>query len=269
MQQIRERSGITATQIPKLVGITIFSWLFTFLIISSLLTLLFSFFLGPWLPKLLTQNAGDLASIVVELVVVALLVVICLDLVVGKRLLFGGTDELMHPVTWTWYATIMLLFNIAKGAALAATRIAYMICLNLCQFAIVDKTSFPQGTEGMDPAYSSFVGMVFFAVKYRNPVLLSLSSRHESKTERQHASQAHATRAPDRGRRCLCLFCAAPAGCTCCAPPCAPFFRERRAVEPRPHVWAKRYPLVRAFVLYCRSLWVTGRKLTLLMATIS
>ena len=200
MQQIREGSGITATQIPKLVGMTIFSWLFNFLIISSLLTLLFSIFLGPWLPKLLTQVAGDLTSIVVELVVVALLVVVCLDLVVGKRLLFGGTDELMHPVTWTWYATIMLLFNIAKGAALAATRIAYMICLNLCQFAIVDKTSFPQGTEGMDPAYSSFVGMVFFAVKYRNPVLLSLAARHRSKTERQHGSQAHASaRGGERG----------------------------------------------------------------------
>ena len=67
------------------------------------------------------------------------------------------------------------------------------------------------------------------------------------------------SRAPDRGRRCLCLFCAAPAGCTCCAPPCAPLFRERRAVEPRPHVWAKPYPLVRAFVLHCRSLWVCSR----------
>ena len=67
------------------------------------------------------------------------------------------------------------------------------------------------------------------------------------------------SRAPDRGRRCLCLFCAAPAGCTCCAPPCASFFRERRAVEPRPHVWAKPYLLVCAFVLYCRSLWVCSR----------
>jgi len=68
-----------------------------------------------------------------------------------------------------------------------------MICLNLCQFAIVDKTPFPQGTEDMDPAYSSFVGMVFFAVKYRNPVLLSLAALHKTKTERQHASQAHAS----------------------------------------------------------------------------
>ena len=30
-------------------------------------------------------------------------------------------------------------------------------------------------------------------------------------------------------------------------------------MEPRPHVWAKPYLLVCAFVLYCRSLWVCSR----------
>jgi len=82
------------------------------------------------------------------------------------------------------YAIILLLFNIAKGAVMAATRIIYMICLNLCQFAILDKTTFPQGTEGLDPAYSSFVGMVFFAVKYRHPVITSLLVRHEEQQQR-------------------------------------------------------------------------------------
>jgi len=87
------------------------------------------------------------------------------------------------------YAIILLLFNIAKGAVMAATRIIYMICLNLCQFAILDKTTFPQGTEGLDPAYSSFVGMVFFAVKYRHPVITSLLVRHKPQ---QHDAQQHA-----------------------------------------------------------------------------
>ena len=35
--------------------------------------------------------------------------------------------------------------------------------------------------------------------------------------------------------------------------------RERRALEPHQHVQPKPYPLVRAFVLYCRSLWVCSR----------
>ena len=69
----------------------------------------------------------------------------------------GQTNDMLHPIWWTWYAIVMLLFNLAKGAALAASRIVYMIFLNFGQFAIIDKTSFPAGTEGMDPAYSGCV----------------------------------------------------------------------------------------------------------------
>ena len=67
------------------------------------------------------------------------------------------------------------------------------------------------------------------------------------------------SRPPDRGRRCLAFSAPHQLAAACCAPPCAPFFRERRAVEPRPHVCAKLYSLVHAFVLYCRSLWVCSR----------
>ena len=67
------------------------------------------------------------------------------------------------------------------------------------------------------------------------------------------------SRPVDRARRCFCLFCATPAGCSLqCAAVCA-LVRERRAVEPRPHVWAKLYPLLHAVVLYCMSLWVCSR----------
>ena len=93
-------------------------------------------------------------------------------------------------ILWTWYACFMLVFNIAKGAALAVTRIVYMVLLNLCQFAIVDKTVFPQGTEGMDPAYSSFMGTVHFACKYRHPIVTSLFLRF---LEEQAEAQVHST----------------------------------------------------------------------------
>jgi hypothetical protein len=101
-------------------------------------------------------------------------------------------------ILWTWYACVMLVFNIAKGAALAVTRIAYMVLLNLCQVAIVDKTVFPAGTEGMDPAYASFMGTVHFASKYRHPILTSLFLRF---FEERAAAQAHT--ASDTDERAL------------------------------------------------------------------
>lgn len=101
-------------------------------------------------------------------------------------------DTCMHApqVLWTWYACVMVVFNIAKGAALAITRIVYMILLNFCQFSIVDKTVFPQGTEGMDPAYASFIGTVHYACKYRNPIVTSLFLRF---FEEREAAQVHTT----------------------------------------------------------------------------
>ncbi len=100
--------------------------------------------------------------------------------------------ETMHTlqVFWTWYACVMLVFNIAKGAALAVTRIVYMVLLNFCQFAIVDKTVFPLGTEGMDPAYASFVGTVHFASKYRHPIVTSLFLSFFAERD---AAQPHST----------------------------------------------------------------------------
>jgi hypothetical protein len=85
---------------------------------------------------------------------------------------------MLHPIWWSWYAVIMLLFNLAKGAALAASRILYMLFLNFCQFAIIDKTSFPTGYESMDPGYSSFLSLVYFTSKYRNPLITTLIMRH-------------------------------------------------------------------------------------------
>jgi len=77
----------------------------------------------------------------------------------------------------------MLLFNLAKGAVLSASRILYMLFLNFCQFAIIDKTSFPTGYESMDPGYSSFLSLVYFTSKYRNPLITTLIMRHAEDLE--------------------------------------------------------------------------------------
>jgi hypothetical protein len=42
---------------------------------------------------------------------------------------------MLHRVLFTWYAVIMLLFNLIKGAALATTRIILMVLLNVSRFA--------------------------------------------------------------------------------------------------------------------------------------
>ena len=89
----------------------------------------------------------------------------------------------------TWYTVVMLLFNLAKGVALAATRIVYMVFLNFAQFAIIDKTTFPSGMHGMDPAYASFVALVHFTCKYRNPIMLSLFSQHLTERARREEEQ--------------------------------------------------------------------------------
>ena len=75
----------------------------------------------------------------------------------------------------------------------------------------------------------------------------------------RHAVSSKFTRSGPRQALPLPFSALHQPGCTCCASPCAPFFRERRAVEPPPHVCAKLYSLVHAFVLYCRSLWVCSR----------
>jgi hypothetical protein len=90
-----------------------------------------------------------LYNIALEIALVSVVVVVGIDIICGKKLLLEGRDELTHPIMWTWYATIMLLFNLAKGAALSTTRIMYLVVLNVCQFAIIDTSHFPEGFQGM------------------------------------------------------------------------------------------------------------------------
>ena len=96
-----------------------------------------------------------------------LIVTVALDFFVGQRVLLGGTEDLRHPVFWSWFAVMMLVFNILKGAVLAAMRVVYVLGFNFIQAGILDITVFPEGTEAMDPAYASFASMVYFNSKYR------------------------------------------------------------------------------------------------------
>jgi len=176
--QMMDSQGITALQIPKLVGMTLMSFYFAYLIIAALITLLLSLLFGPWLNYLLMNVGLEAASFLGETIFVIIIVTLGLDMMVGKRFLLGGTDDMLHPVLWTWYAVFMLLFNLAKGAGLAATRIITMLFLNCLGFAVLDETSFPTGMEGFDPAFSAFVATVHANNKYRHPIIMSLFLRH-------------------------------------------------------------------------------------------
>jgi hypothetical protein len=176
--KIKETSGITAIQIPKLVGMVLMSFLITYLIIQGLVTGVLCFLFGPWLEVVFQTLGPTVLSFAVETILVFVLVALGLDMIVGNKVLLGGTDDMLHPVLFTWYAVIMLLFNLIQGAALATTRIIQMVILNVSRFAVLDQTSFPPGFEGSDYAYSAFVATVWNSNKYRHPIFTSLCVRH-------------------------------------------------------------------------------------------
>jgi hypothetical protein len=176
--KIRETSQITAIQIPKLVGMVLMSFWITYMIIQGLVTGVLCFLFGPWLEVVFQTMGPTVLSLAVETILVFVLVAVGLDMIVGKKVLLGGTDDMLHPVLFTWYTVIMLLFNLIKGAALATTRIILMVILNVSRFAVLDQTSFPSGFEGQDYAYSAFVATVWNSNKYRHPIFTSLCVRH-------------------------------------------------------------------------------------------
>ena len=176
--KISKKSQITAIEIPKLVGMVLMSFFITYIIIQGLVTIVLCFFFGPWLEFVFQTMGATVLGMVVETIIVFVIVAVGLDMIVGKEVLLGGTDDMLHPVLFTWYAVIMLLFNLIKGAALATTRIILMVLLNVSRFAVLDQTSFPSGFEGKDAAYSAFVATAWNSNKYRHPIFTSLCVRH-------------------------------------------------------------------------------------------
>ncbi len=96
--EVVRRAKISSVNIPKLVGLTLFSWLINFFIISFLASTLFAILLGPWLWKGVFSAADQLVGLAIETVMVVVVIVVFLDMVVGKLWLLGGTEDLKHPV---------------------------------------------------------------------------------------------------------------------------------------------------------------------------
>ena len=96
IKSVKEESGITAIQIPKLVGMTLMSFWFSFYLLSSALpavTILLSFVFGPWIGDLV--GGFGLFEVVGETLVVFLICIVGLDKVIGQKVLLGGTDEVL------------------------------------------------------------------------------------------------------------------------------------------------------------------------------
>jgi hypothetical protein len=98
MLQVIHQAKLSSVNIPKLVGLTLFSWLFNYIIVSFLVSTFFAVLLGPWLWKGAFAATDQLQALAFETVLVILIVVVLVDVVVGKRLLLGGTEDLKHPV---------------------------------------------------------------------------------------------------------------------------------------------------------------------------
>jgi len=96
--QVVHSAKLSSVNIPKLVGLTLFSWLFNFIIVSFLVSTLFAVLLGPWLWKGALDASEQVIALVIETVLVVFVVVVFLDIFVGKKWLLGGTEDLKHPV---------------------------------------------------------------------------------------------------------------------------------------------------------------------------
>jgi hypothetical protein len=64
--------------------------------------------------------------------------------------------EMADPVLWTWYSTYFLTFNLVKGVLDGIWRMVKMVFWIVIQIAIIDRSNFPEGKEGGDPAFVSF-----------------------------------------------------------------------------------------------------------------
>ena len=58
---------------------------------------------------------------------------VLLDMLIGKKYLLSGRNQMMHPVVWTWYSTYLMLLNLVKGVIHAIGRIIFMLGALVCQ----------------------------------------------------------------------------------------------------------------------------------------
>eukprot|EP00293_Proteomonas_sulcata_P008846 CAMPEP_0184299096 /NCGR_PEP_ID=MMETSP1049-20130417/9770_1 /TAXON_ID=77928 /ORGANISM="Proteomonas sulcata, Strain CCMP704" /LENGTH=342 /DNA_ID=CAMNT_0026609431 /DNA_START=126 /DNA_END=1154 /DNA_ORIENTATION=+ len=130
----------------------------------------------------------------IQVVASFVILVLILDMFVGRTITFNYQNELKNPVLWTWVSTFMLLVNLGKGLVHAVMRVGYMMVLSVFQFAILDKTVFPAGYEGLDPGYSAYLSCLYFNHMYRNPVMIAFMGKPKVNEECSHCCDSKDSR---------------------------------------------------------------------------
>jgi hypothetical protein len=101
---------------------------------------------------------------------------VLLERIIGKNMIFGGTEDMQHPVLWTWYSTYLLIVNIIKGFFAGIIRMIFMIMMLVLQIGVMDRSNFPEGQESQDPAFVSFLSTLLFHHRYVLNITLPLPS---------------------------------------------------------------------------------------------
>ena len=100
--------------------------------------------------------------LLLEVVLGYLIARLLLDWYVGQRLIFGGTEDMRHPVLWTWYSAYLLLVNIVRGLLAGIIRMVMLIVLMVFHIGKMDTSAFPEGQEWQDTAFVAFLSTLLF-----------------------------------------------------------------------------------------------------------
>ncbi len=100
--------------------------------------------------------------ILIEIAIGYIIARVVLERIIGKKIIFGGTGDMRHPVIWTWYSTYLLIVNIIKGLLAGIIRMISMIMMLVLQIGVMDRSNFPEGLEAQDPAFVAFLSTLLF-----------------------------------------------------------------------------------------------------------
>ncbi len=109
----------------------------------------------------LLLNVGGV-WIFLEVVLGYMVAKIMMERYIGRTFIFGGSNDLLHPILWTWYSAYLLLINIVRGLLAGIIRMFMLILLTVFHIGKMDTSTFPEGQESKDSAFVAFLSTLLF-----------------------------------------------------------------------------------------------------------
>ncbi len=100
--------------------------------------------------------------ILLEVVLGYMVTKLLMERYVGQTLIFGGSNEMRHPILWSWYSAYLLLVNILRGLLAGIIRVFMLIMLTVFHIGKMDTSTFPEGQEAQDSAFVAFLSTLLF-----------------------------------------------------------------------------------------------------------